>query len=382
MGRKQTSTTLEKPRDFDTSKDTSLLYLLIRGELPPSAFTENRFIHLRPAVAAVVYLQQLGQQAPHLASRVWQVAKEKYNGPEALKDKLQEVHDFKPDWPVLKTIRERLLLERLSDMTSRQVASGDYNPGELIALLEKSAGASDIPLQRLRKPNQRGEEKYAVKFGIPRLDSIVGGINNELVIVAAPPKNGKSNFFLNVAARQPVQTNVLYVTVEDYGFEEINDLLHVVNPKLFTSKENFHVADLTGVSATIYDIEALVKNISDGAPMLTIVDRAEKLYSSGKDDRSVFQEIFGGLRRIAKRYQTAVLTDSQYNANGQEATGEDGPIYSRHLYGDHTLRQSLMDMFVGIRRDEGSVALYLEGRRQGRLPADVSIPTSVLGVYQ
>lgn len=378
----------QKPQatdSFSDTKDAPLLWLLLRGELSPSMFSEQRFFHLRPVVEAVIYLQSKGETAPFTPQRVWKIARERYNAADVLQEKLKEVHAMVPDRPWLKVIQDRLTYEKLLDVVANQLATGAYDHAAIVNLLDKNTNSTELPVLKLRKPARTTDLVYPVKSGLTQVDRVIGGFGNELVIVAAGQKQGKTNCLINIAARQPKETIVIYVTIEDYGFEEINTLLQTVQPGLFQEKDNLYIADWTGYSPTIYDVEKLVKNHAEpGIPMLVIVDRAEKCVPMGKyqTDSNVYNEVFSTLRRIAKRYQCVVLVDSQLGSMGYDDLNRSGVLSSRFIYNDHTVRQSLMDLFIGLRRNEKSVTLFLEGRRQGKLPAIVDIPTNELGVYQ
>ena len=288
-------------------------------------------------------------------------------------------------------MQERLLYEKTLDLVTRQLESGAYNPAAIVKLLEQHVDDDAIPIHRLALPSNDMQVRFICRTGIPHIDTVIGGVGKELIIIAAPPKNGKSNFFINLVARQPAAVDVLYITVQDYGREDLNRLINVARPGLATQKENLYIVDLTGYNATLNEVENVVKRIkSEGTPLLVVVDRAEKLRCLGKYDKesSMVDEIFSGLRRIASRYEAVVFTDSQLGFVGQDILLRDGAISSRHIYGDHTQRQSIMDIFIGVRRndlinpDDHSVTLFMEGRRQGKLPASVTIPCNVLGVYQ
>ena len=368
----------------NSDKDVSLIWLLLQGQLPPSVYSDTRFHHLTAAVQAVLLLMNKGESAPFEGRRVWALAKERFNATENLRDLIQAAHVLKPDRPLLEAVQQRLLYEKMLDLVTGQLESGAYNPQALLSLIDKQQSGSAVPLYKLSQPTAVERVQFVCRSGLASLDQIIGGFGEELVIVAAPPKQGKSNLFINLAARQPATIDVLYITVADYGAQDLNHLINVVRPGLFQKKENFFIVDYTSFAATLNDVERAVKMVHTGSPMLTIVDRAEKLHPMGKYDSEYRQhdEIFSGLRRIAKRYGTSLLTDSQYGSAGQDFTRRDGKISSEFLYGDRTMRQSIMDLFIGVRREEGGVTLFLEGRRQGRLPAHTFIACDELGVYK
>ena len=380
-----------KRNSTNGNKDVSLLWLLLQGQLPPSMYSEARFHHLTPAVQSVLLLSERGESPPYDGRRVWSLAKERFNGADSLRESLQAATTLVPDRPLLKAVQERLLYEKTLDLVTRQLESGAYNPAAIVKLLEQHVDDDAIPIHRLALPSNDMQVRFICRTGIPHIDTVIGGVGKELIIIAAPPKNGKSNFFINLVARQPAAVDVLYITVQDYGREDLNRLINVARPGLATQKENLYIVDLTGYNATLNEVENVVKRIkSEGTPLLVVVDRAEKLRCLGKYDKesSMVDEIFSGLRRIASRYEAVVFTDSQLGFVGQDILLRDGAISSRHIYGDHTQRQSIMDIFIGVRRndlinpDDHSVTLFMEGRRQGKLPTSVTIPCNVLGVYQ
>lgn len=375
---------MKKPNDSFGQSDIPLLWLLLHGKLPISVFTEQRFIYLLPLVETVIYLQEKGESPPYLASKVWQIASQRFNASDALKDKLKETHNYEADSSIVEAIRQRLLFEKVLDLVSTQLETGKYNTTQIVKLLEENKEINTKPVSRLQRP-QREKEKYFIQTCIGPIDKVLGGIKDELVIVSAPPKQGKTNLFINMTARQPLNTIVLYITVADYGFDEINQLVDVVNPGLFDEKENFYIADYTGTYTTLNEIDEAIKEVwVPDTPMVMVVDRAEKMKTLGGKNASDFEkfdEIFSGLRRLAKKYTVAVFTDSQYGAGGSERARETGEVSSMYMYGDHTIRQSIMDLYMGILRGDGETFITLEGRRQGRTPAQVRVRTNQLGVY-
>jgi hypothetical protein len=337
-------------------------------------------------VQAVLLFSNKGETAPFDAKRVWSIAREKYNAAESLQDTLKAAHSLRPDRPLLQAIQERLLYEKVLEGLTRQLESGTYNPDSIIKLLENQKNSTDsVPIHRLSLPSGAERLKFICRTGIREVDNIIGGVGSELVIVAAPPKNGKSNFFINLVARQPLVVDVIYISIADYGLDDLNHLINVASPGLAKKKSNLYIVDLTGYSSTLNDVESVIKRTKiEGVPLLTVVDRAEKMRPMGKYDNEYSQhdEIFTGLRRLAKRYDTAMFVDSQYGSAGMDFTRRNSRVSSEFLYGDRTVRQSIMDLFFGVRRNESSVTLFMEGRRQGRLPASVDIQCNELGVYK
>ena len=231
--------------------------------------------------------------------------------------------------------------------------------------------------------------------GLPCIDQYIRGFGAELVIVSARPKTGKSNFLINICARQPASVRVLYITLADYGFDEITYLLHVVDPKLQKRMgDGFRIADLNAMSTTIHDVE---KCILEAKPTLTIIDRAElmepvKVYDKTQKEQGL---IFKEIRKLAKRHNTTIITDGQYSSAGDEQSrnamrSKDGTgvpwMSSQYMSEDRTQRQAQMDLWMGLSRvpqadGTSDMFIFLEGRRQGLLPAVARTSTNQLGVY-
>lgn len=355
------------PIDF-SSKDVLLLHMLLQGELPIQVFTEQRFLHLRPVVQAVAELLSRGESPPHNPKRVWDIASVQFNAPTSLEEKLKEARYVQPDPIIAQVLQKRLLWEKAGDIIAQQIGTGKYDQYAITQMFERTQTVNILPVRKLTRPAVE-VETYRVSSHIRPLDRIIGGFNNELVIVAAPPKQGKSTFFFNLTSRQPLSVTVLYITIADYGYDDINKLMNSIHPGMFLQDPLFFIADLTAYDATLYDVEQKIKECKpqkDDAPYIVVVDRAEKLKPMGRgiEGPALSEEIFSGLRRFAKRYNATIFTDSQIGMDGIEQIQDTQQVSSYYMYGDRTIRQSYMDIFIGVLRDENEVTLFLEGRRQ------------------
>lgn len=244
-------------------------------------------------------------------------------------------------------------------------------------------------IQRPTLTPKTAAEVYKVHTGIEAIDRLITGLGSELVIVSARPKSGKSTFLINLVCRQAIDTKVLYMTVADYGYDEICSIIQQINPATL-GHNNLFIVDFTRFAATVSDVEAAIKEVQ---PDLCIVDRAEKLSPIGgkkgarREERSEVGEIFDVLRTFAKKYDCPVVVDAQYSGTGEEFARKYGRMTSEFMSEDRTKRQAVMDLWIGLRRqpegDGWKVQLFLEGRRQGsRLPASVEIHTNSVGRYE
>ena len=368
---------------------SDVVHLLLTGQLAVSAVAGSRFGDLIPVVKAVRHMLGKGELFPLSPERVWDVAGMKYNAPSAIKDVLYDTLKVQ-DKVRLEVVQQRLTLESVAEVTSAMIQDGTYEPRKVLQLFDSSI--IDVTVRKVTKM-AREEMRMLCRTGLPEVDCIIGGLGAELCIVGARPKAGKSNFLLNVAARQPEAVTVLYVAVADYDYGDLCDLLNTIDPDV-VDRGNVHICDLTGRRATPIDVERAIKQTK---PKLTIIDRAEKMVVTSSREKENDQirligELFDEIRRYAKRYGTAIICDSQYGADDDEdeepkMDKQGRPLKLRRmtasrLYGDKTMRAGTLDLFFGLRRTEGAVHLDIEGRRQGRLPASTRIEVDRLGVYQ
>lgn len=355
--------------------EKDILYLLCQGKLPIAA-VELALLpgYVSPAIKSIQWCFERGEQPPLSPKHVWKIAQVRYSAKEETELLLKSVAEMKPDKPLLESVCNSLVLKSALQKISKQLADGEYNIEEIRKLID--VNGVDARVRPVSLPE--GKKEYPIKSGITRLDKAVGGFSNELIIVAARPKQGKSNFFANVIAKSP-GTRILYITVADYDYNDFMWVLAQLNTAI-CQRDNLFVSDLTGFSASIVDVEAAIR---DSKPQLVIVDRAEKLtpLRKRKDIRLEVGEIFDTLRRIAKKYEITVFTDSQISAEGEYHTlhNQKRVSYSS-MAEDRTNRAAVMDLFIGLHREGRATFLTVVGRRPG-LPVLIEQPTDAIGRY-
>lgn len=361
-----------------------IAYLLARGEISPAICSDQRFMKILPIVNAVQHFYSAGEQPPFDITRIGKLAKRKFHANEEIEEILTAAELMKPDKTLLQAVQQGLLLDKMVEVVTRQKANGEWNPLAIEQLLKYTSPTDDY-MHDLSIPNQQMID-IIMRTTFPDVDKVIGGFGAELIIFSARPKNGKTTALLNLAARQPKDLRVLYVTVADYGAQEINYLLNMYNPQLLKTKTKgaFKICDYNMLRATVLDVERAIKQHE---PTLCIVDRAEKLkplkaHSDRKRDD--VGEIFDTLRNYAKRYNCAVVVDSQYSSAGAEhMRGKHPWMSSEFMAEDRTNRQGTFDLWVGVMRnaEEGSVTWFMEGRRPGALPDVFRLKTDATGRY-
>ena len=361
----------------------------MKGDLSPAHLADKRFIRLHPVVSAIVYLKEKGKEPPFNPVDVYKIAEKKFNANATTLGILEQVSELNVDSVVLDVVKEKLLMEKLFEDLSRQMSEGKFNPTQIEGYLDTAKQGATPYVYSLEKPTGPGMIEFITRSGIRALDNIIGGFGSELWIVSARVKTGKSHFLLNIAARQPQNIKVLYVTVADYGYHELNWILNTIDPKIHSIKQkSVRIADLTSFSASLFEVE---KAIKAHEPKLCIVDRAEKLRPSrnyGDQWRMGVGEIYETLRQYAKKYNCSMLVDAQYSSEGANYLRSNKGMSSEFMSEDKTQRQAVMDGWVGLQRimtdEDGHKAngwrLYLEGRRPGKLPDVVEVYTNPLGV--
>lgn len=353
-----------------------IFYLVLNGKLPVAAVDQTLLPPWSAAIfRAVEYLGSRGHLPPYPLKDVQKLAIHRFRASKEAVEFLKEFKSYTPIQATLESIQQQLLLQRVVQRATEQLATGGYDLLEISRLLDASS-----PVEECIKPVKpvRVEEKtYLLKTGISTLDDVIGGVNAELVIVSARPKAGKSNFFWNVIQRNP-DVKTVYITVADYDYTDLCELLTILDPAI-TERKNLWIADLTMFSATVLDVENVIQSLR---PECVIVDRAEKLtpLRKRKEARQELGEIFDTLRRFAKKYSVPVFVDSQLSASGTEYEQKKEITSPDYMAEDRTNRYAILDLFIGLRRKSHGVVLTLYGRRKG-LPRTVEIPTDLVGRY-
>lgn len=354
-----------------------IIRLLLAGKLPMEAVEPNLFpSHLGAVLKAVSFAIQRGDSFPLKPGQVWKIAQVRFNAGTEVHEFLKDVDSLETTPAVLESVCHNLLLRKLSALTTEQLATGEVDFDRLRKLLNVTDSKTEY-IFNVHKPKQEVRD-FILKTGIPALDRVIGGLNNELAIVAARPKHGKSNFFFNVIANNP-NSRIVYITIADYGYDEVCANLEDIDPAI-CERDNLKIVDYTPFAATVNDVESAV---ADVRPAMVIVDRSEKLtpLRRRKEQRLEFADITDALRRIAKKYLCPILTDAQLSDGGNEALRQGRPAtgYNR-MAEDRTQRAAILDLFFGLYRGKTSVWITVQGRRKG-LPQEVEIPTDTEGRY-
>lgn len=370
---------------------TDYITLLLKGDLPTFVFNEKRFIKLQPLLQALVFLKEKGREPPYLASDVSTIAAKKYNANDNLLRMIDEASTTKTNGIVLSAVKERMIVEKLLEDLTQQLATGTFSPSLIQRYLDRAGTDATPYVKGVEKPVGPTMVEFITRSGIRALDTIIGGFGAELWIVSARIKTGKSHFLLNIAARQPASIPVLYVTVADYGWHELNWILNTIDPTTYKAKkDSIKIADMTSFSASVHDVESAIKQYH---PRMCIVDRAEKLSPiryHADSKRQEVGEIYEFLRQAAKKHNCTMIADAQYSSEGAQYLRSSKVMTSEFMSEDKTQRQAVMDGWVGLQRlavdeDGGKVngwRAFLEGRRPGKLPDVVDIYTNELGVVK
>jgi hypothetical protein len=360
--------------------EKELLHLAINGELPIEGVDSLAFTPAGlPLYNTVAYMLKRGDKPPLNYEHIKKICQTKYDPKKDTFDLLEEVASYVPEPTVLETIHQHSILRRLMDESSNQLATGVYDLSVFQKYLDMGgSGVVDDYIKTVAPPEHGVDATYMMQTNIPQLDALVKGLNDELVIVAARPKHGKSNFFVNLVNRNP-DKRVLYITVADYGYADVCNISARLNPDL-ARRDNYIIADFNSFGATVVDIESAIKKVM---PDLLIVDRAEELepIKRSRETRWDLKAIFKRLRQLAKLYKIPVFTDSQVSAqNIKETADKKFMVTPADLAEDRTQRQAYMDLFIGLWRRMGEIQLDVFGRRPG-LPENIFIRTDPEGRY-
>jgi hypothetical protein len=361
------------------NEHVDMFYLLAQGRLPLSAVDPTVLPNsLTPVFRAFEYLLEKPHVFPLSVPDVLAVASSRFHAKDVAKALLARLQGYDPPAATIESVQQSILLRKITDSASRQLASGKYNLTEIGALSSHvvSMGVRSL-VQPISAPSEMETSRVNYITGIDSLDELVGGVHDELVVVSARPKNGKSNFFVNLVCLSP-KRSFLYVTVADYGYADLCQVLHDCEPSV-VARKNVHIADFTSFGATVLDVEAVIREIK---PEIVIVDRAEELapLTKQRERRWEVKSIFMTLRQFAKKYQMPMFTDSQQSKAGGESARADGEVSPDHMAEDTTGRLAVLDLFVGLQRMTNRVVMTVHGRRKS-LPGRVEVRTNNMGRY-
>jgi hypothetical protein len=283
----------------------------------------------------------------------------------------------------------RSLILSLGGMVSIHTKEGRYknSKGDIVHCKQAFTLGGYIPGDTKKKTLGRTIVKFKKLKEKQTAYCITVAANDGLFVMDDYLLTHNSHFLLNVTARQPATVRTLYITVADYGQHAINYILNTIDPRTYQTKsKSLFIADMTGFDATVLDVETCLKKYR---PRLCIVDRAEKLKPLRTADttRMGVGETFDVLRQYARKYQCAMITDAQYSSYGADLVRQGRGMSSEFMSEDRTQRQGVMDGWIGLERLHGQEGLpangwrlWLEGRRPGKLPDTVIVPTTQYGV--
>ena len=320
-----------------------------------------------------------GEEPPIGTKAIKDLAKVKYKINKDVQEFLDQLSGYKPSAAILETVHNSLVVRRLSQLCMEQLSTGEFNLDALSAPLNLGGTVVDRYIQKPTAPKEGIDSTYKLGTNIPQVDKIIKGLNDELVVVSARFKHGKSNFFINLVHRTP-KVRTLYVTVMDYGYDDLCNAFCRLDPGI-VKRANLFIADFNSISARVSDIEGAIRTIK---PQLVIVDRAEEMSVPGKfqEVRHSIKAIFKQLRGLAKKYKCTVFTDRQLSETGEANAKKGGSFFvsPSDMAEDRTGTGAVLDLFFGLYRKERISYLSIFGRRP-RLPAQCTIKTDQDGRY-
>lgn len=357
-----------------------LFYLLSIGRLPLSAVDPAQLPNmLTPVYRAFEYVLSKPHVLPLNVREVEKVARTRFHAKADAVELFGQLHHYRPAASTIESVQQSLLLRKIQETVSAQLATGKYNLTEISQYTSAvvSFGAASLvrPVAAPTSLSEVGQVKYLT--GIGPLDAVLHGVHDELVIVCARPKNGKSNFLVNLVCLSP-KKSFLYVTVADYGYAELCQVMYECDPAV-TKRKNVHIADFTMFGATVVDVESVIREV---VPDVVIVDRAEELapITKAREQRWEVKAIFKTLRQLAKKYKVPLFVDAQQSEAGAQHMKQTGEVSPDFMAEDKTGRLATLDLFIGLQRRAGKVKLSVHGRRKS-LPAQVEVRTSPVGRF-
>lgn len=350
-----------------------LFYLLAQGKLPLTVIDPTVLPNsLTPVLRAFEYAMSKPHFYPMDVAEVEAISCTRFHAKEEAKEFFTQLIKYKPGDAKVESVQQSILLRKIARDVSDQLVTGKYNLSQIGTYTNHvtSVGVESL-VRTVSKPGKENALSVNYTTGIDKLDRLLGSIHDELIVVSARPKNGKSNFFANLICLSP-KKSFLYVTVADYGYDEFCDVLYDCDPSS-VNRKNIWIADFTSFGATVLDVEAVVRKYT---PDVVIVDRAEELapLTRRKETRWEMKEIFKTLRQYAKRYKVPVFVDAQQSEQG------DSHASPNSMAEDRTGRFATLDLFVGLQRGQGAVTMAVYGRRKS-LPSTISVSTNAMGVY-
>lgn len=197
--------------------------------------------------------------------------------------------------------------------------------------------SGDVPqaskgiLEEIKREREYRRAEKSVRYGLPRLDRLTGGLHRrELTVVAARPGVGKSAFGLQMAAKT-LQRNekCLYFTLEMSTSQQMERLLIQTGKDTQENTRSFGElsADAEKFVNTVenegklkfydetFSLEDISTTVQKERPYLVVIDQLTQVQSSKyfKNRLEELQEITKKLKRLALVEDVAVLLLCQIN---------------------------------------------------------------------
>lgn len=235
----------------------------------------------------------------------------------------------------LKKASDILFTEKAGILLSTYIANRDLRA--FVDQAEALMTYGNIPLsekdgvERLLAELEYKRTEKAIKYGLPTLDKMTGGIHRkELTTVAARPGVGKSSFALQVATlAQKLGEKVLYFTLEMPYEQQLKRL--AIQTKLSTTEEFNEFSLNTEAEYYLRKIEKehkllfyenvnnlpeICAAIRSQRPYLVIIDQLTQVKIRGQRWKSrleELQEITATLKRVSMSENVAIMLLCQIN---------------------------------------------------------------------
>ena len=248
--------------------------------------------------------------------------------------------NFTPNYKRLRqksVLRKAKLISQVEEVNDKTI---DFISGlkeEMESLYNKDKGEDPtIGIDYLYELDRRAKERVTMKYGIPSLDSVTGGIHKkEFTVLAARPAVGKSAFALQLAQNAAKGGRVVFFSLEmsKNNFTERlvcsqTDIPHhalKTGLLLDTDREKLNVA-LIKVPKTllIFEKKSYLSQIKDVikeySPELVIIDQVGLMKASGRFNsrREEITEITRSLKLLSLEKNIAIIGIAQINRGGAD----------------------------------------------------------------
>ena len=208
-------------------------------------------------------------------------------------------------------------------------------------LTTRSTVKADSDLsERFMKEMEEREKAKPVKYGLPTLDEMTGGLKRkELTAVAARPSVGKSAFALQIASHvQESGQKVLFFPLEMSALQTIERLCvmkQVADPKsiktgrfqnnsIVLAQDYIYELEKSGlfkIFEGIGDIEKIRAAIRQENPFLVVIDQLTQMKANKpfKSKREQFSYMTNELKAMAMHENVAIMLLCQVNRDAQNS---------------------------------------------------------------